>query len=263
MKFSLFIMFIVINTVIYGQCSFNFNSFPPSCALQCDGIIDVTATGTSPYTATINGTNMNAGGSAGIDFSENSLCAGDYIIEITDATNCTYIDTVTVDPWPPIQINVAVVQAPSSSIACDGQISCQFFDQFFTGSTVGDWYNCDDSTVVNPSSSGDIYSGFCSGNYYVEILGPFGCPRAYSECISLSSTSAIENIETEFDLVIKNNAINLPINTSEAFIYTILGKKVLSTSMNNISIEFLKTGIYLVQIKTKEGRYYSTKFVKN
>ncbi len=82
--------------------SFNFDITPVSCSGQCSGAISAQQVtgGTPPYTYSwSNGATTS---------SLSDLCTGDYILTITDAHNCTKIDTVTLTAPPAMDVSYNV-----------------------------------------------------------------------------------------------------------------------------------------------------------
>ncbi|MFD1553869.1 hypothetical protein DNU06_09200 [Putridiphycobacter roseus] len=262
MKTSLLFTLLFFKFILYAQCSFTYTTVTPSCGSQCDGKITITVNGVGPFTATVDGVLMNQVGTSN-SFEVDNLCGGDYIVEIVDATNCTSVDTITVEPWLPIQINLSVTQTTSSPTACDGKIYCLIIDQFSINSTLANWYNCDDSTEVSVSIIGNSSTGFCAGNYYARILNDFGCTRAYSDCISIGTLSIEESKDKEIQVFVKNGGLHVSIDYANLTVYDLNGKQVFYTNSENNSIADLPLGLYILKINSTDDKYYTIKFVKD
>ena len=129
---------------------------PISCAGVCDGgIVAVGQGGTAPYAFTWDdGTTGDT---------RTNLCAGTYIVTITDANNCTGSDTIDlVDPTP-IVPNLTVTQ-PSCNGVCDGTIVSAP-----TGGTAPYTW------LWNDGSTGSSLTGLCAGTYDVTVTDANGC----------------------------------------------------------------------------------------
>ncbi|MFN7013597.1 MAG: hypothetical protein ACK4ON_04905, partial [Bacteroidia bacterium] len=128
-----------------------------TCSGFCDGAISVNPTGgTGPYTY------LWSTGATSPSIS--GLCAGQYIVTITDATNCSINDTINVGNQFTINPN-----SISSNVSCNSI--------------------CDGLAGVNPSGGTPPYnytwfpsgpnapsqSGLCAGNYSVTITDANGC----------------------------------------------------------------------------------------
>ncbi len=79
----------------------DFSVTPVSCNGQCDGAVDANVTGgTAPYTyAWSNGESTST---------VNNLCAGDYVLTVTDAHSCTASDTVSLTAPPAMNVSYEV-----------------------------------------------------------------------------------------------------------------------------------------------------------
>jgi gliding motility-associated-like protein len=134
-----------------------------SCNGNCDGVIDATPTGGSgSYT------NFNWLGTNEVGLLLDSLCAGEYTLEITDSNNCLGDTTFTVDEAEEIQITVDAVQNVSCFGESDGSISV---------SAIGGTDPLDYSWVGpdNTSYSGSTIGGLPAGTYTLTVTDESGC----------------------------------------------------------------------------------------
>ncbi|MDF2437317.1 MAG: hypothetical protein K0Q95_1693 [Bacteroidota bacterium] len=137
-----------------------------SCGGTCDASVTATVTGgTSQYTyawSPSGGTTTTALTSNTIS----SLCAGKYIVLLTDANGCTKTDSIIVTE-PDTLIAVGVSGATSCNGVCDGTASVTV-----TGGSPAYNYNW------NGSPTGDLTpnaSGLCPGSYTVTVSDINGC----------------------------------------------------------------------------------------
>lgn len=150
-----------------------------TCSGFCDGAITLNPTGGSaPYTyAWSNGATAS---------SISGLCAGSYIVTVTDSIGCTKVDTIIVGNQFVINPN-----ATSSNVSCNSI--------------------CDGIAGVNPSGGTPPYSyswfpsgpnapsqsGLCAGNYTVTITDANGCSATQN--FNLTQPNAIVLTPTIFN----------------------------------------------------------------
>lgn len=140
----------------------------PSCFESCDGSIEITASGLNPPFVYV----WNPDGIIAED--PTGLCAGDYILEVTDALGCqSYFDTTLIAPT---EILATAAITSTSCGLCDGEIVLSI-----TGGT-GPY-----SVVWNTGATGTTLTGLCSGAYEATITDDNGC--------SVTQTFTIENSE--------------------------------------------------------------------
>lgn len=149
--------------------------------VTCFGFCNGTATsfpsgGTPPYTLL-----WSPGGQTTNTIS--GLCAGIYSIAVTDANNCTEIDTFEIIEPTQILINPIVVN-PSCNGNCNGSITLNP-----TGGTPGYtvlWSNGSTSTTLN---------NLCAGTYVATITDANGCQTAQSFTLT-APPAVVANIIT-------------------------------------------------------------------
>ncbi len=159
----------VIDPTVLGTTTTIDNS--ESCNAACDGSITTTPTGgQTPYTYLWSNNETTA--------TITNLCEGTYDVLITDANNCTFRDTVTLDA--PAVLDAVIVPGEPDCGVCNGSINS-------TPITAGQynfvWANAANPTVsilteLNVSTSN--VSGLCAGTYNLELtdLGT-GCTSNY------------------------------------------------------------------------------------
>ncbi len=126
----------------------------PSCPGSCDGSIAANVSGgTPPYTYI-----WNTGNPADTNQTITGLCAGIYIVSITDAMGCTALDTVLLVDPPPIIILSTVITHPSCNGFCDGSAIVTV-----TGGTSPYVYSWSPATPT------------CAGTYTLTTMDAMGC----------------------------------------------------------------------------------------
>lgn len=144
-------------------------SVDASCHSSCNGTIGVTVSGgVPPYSAVISpfgGSNPSFTSSAFFG----NLCAGTYVVNITDANGCVeMISEIITEPSP---IALGLASTPSSGSFCDGTASVSPF-----GGTPGYsiyWYDCVTGTPLGQSAT--TVTGLCAGLYGAIITDMNGC----------------------------------------------------------------------------------------
>ena len=146
-----------------------------NCNGSCDGIATVfTVGGAGPFVETWmddNGTNLGLAGP-----SVNTLCEGDYIVQILDqATGCLTATNFTIDQPDSLQFSLPFLQDNSCFASCDGQL-----EAIVINGTLPFTYQWD-----NPASStsSDINS-LCAGTYNVIVTDANGCTDSQSGTIN-------------------------------------------------------------------------------
>lgn len=135
-----------------------------SCGGVCDGTATATVSGgVSPYTYVWStGASATTGSTSN---SINSLCAGSYTIQLTDANGCSKVDSVRITE-PPVLIATATGTNISCFGACNGIATAAV-----TGGTPGYTYSW--SPGVHPATPS--ISGLCPGTYTVTVTDTHSC----------------------------------------------------------------------------------------
>lgn len=135
-----------------------------TCNGLCNGVITSTVTGGVPgYTYQFNTTPLPTTNTTGI---VTGLCAGNYIINVTDNNGCVQTQNVTISAPPPLVGNVIGNQ--SSCNACTGAATV-----VASGGTPT--YNLVWSSTVSTIGTGTTQNNLCPGSYTVSILDGNGC----------------------------------------------------------------------------------------
>jgi len=176
-------------------------------------LTNITCPGFDDGTATVNPTGGT--GNPAIDFSYswtgpacsaapyntqsiNSLCAGQYIVTITDAVGCIILDTVVISEPPPL--NLAMIFTDETCFnACDGTASVTATGG--TGNPAIDftylWTSVPGGQVANGQGTDTIF-GLCAGTYTVIVTDSLGC-TANNNIVITPVTSIVGNL-TSSDL---------------------------------------------------------------
>lgn len=136
----------------------NATGIDPSCNGTCDGsVLSVPTGGTTPYSFV-----WNPGGqtSPGV----NSLCAGQYIVTVTDSNGCQDIDTVNLVDPPVINGSIAKNDITCNGL-CDGNAKANV-----SGGSAPYTYSWSPGGQTT-----DSIFGLCQGNYIVTIRDANNC----------------------------------------------------------------------------------------
>ncbi|MBC7862949.1 MAG: SprB repeat-containing protein, partial [Bacteroidia bacterium] len=149
----------------------------PSCPGVCDGTANVTQVfnGTPAYTFSWNV--VPAVTTANID----SLCAGNYLVTITDANNCKYIPTTTITDPATIDDVETVVNTTCNGV-CDGSITIN--PTGGTGTFTFSWTGPSGFT-----STSQNLTNLCGGNYQLTITDGNLCTAVFA--YTLTNNAAI------------------------------------------------------------------------
>jgi gliding motility-associated-like protein len=149
-----------------------------TCPGACDGSATIIASGgTLPYT-------FNWTPSGGTNPTATDLCAGSYIVEVTDANGCAENVTVEISEPPTIVINTSSQDASCAGI-CDGEAYVET-----SGATPPFSY-----FWPIPGSVNDTVTGLCADTYMVFVTDANGCLDSASvtvtepDSISITTTS--------------------------------------------------------------------------
>lgn len=145
-----------------------------TCNGVCDGVADVVVTsgGTGPFTFSWNN------GSIGTN--NNSLCAGNNFVTVTDANGCSTVDSVLIIEPPVLLSNVG-----GTNMSC-GNICDAVAGAAPTGGTAPYTYQW------NTGQSTDSINSLCAGGYDVTVTDANGCTAIGSHTVS-SPTPIVAN----------------------------------------------------------------------
>lgn len=143
-----------------------------TCGGVCNASATVTATGgTLPY-ASIDWT--FGGAAIGSGLSQNNLCAGQYVVTVTDNAGCIKTLGVTVSEPAPLDVNTPIITSLKCNADCNGAITVIPFGGSAPYTYV--W-----SPVQTPSTS--TASNLCAGNYSVTITDANGCTTSEADTL--------------------------------------------------------------------------------
>jgi gliding motility-associated-like protein len=157
------------------------------CPNECTGTINITATGGAmPYTFYWSTGDTAAGHSQGTILS--NLCAGTYLVTVTDSIGCTMIDSSTIYEPTPITVSLISNNASCQGL-CDGNAT-------ITAQGGGGNYTYYWNTTP-PSTSASV-TGLCAGTYSFVVTDANSCETTNE--LTITNKSSIE-------LLITNTAI--------------------------------------------------------
>ncbi|HRE73537.1 MAG TPA: gliding motility-associated C-terminal domain-containing protein [Flavobacteriales bacterium] len=131
------------------------------CNSNCNGAIDITVTsGAAPFSFF-----WFPGGQISEDLT--GLCAGGYLLQVTDAAGCIGFANLSVTQ--PAQLNASFIVTDANCGQCDGAASVTASGG--TGSYVFDWSN---------GQTGSAASSLCAGAYMVMVTDNSGCSANFN-----------------------------------------------------------------------------------
>ncbi len=140
------------------------------CYQQCSGSINVTASGgDAPYAYLWSNGQMTQ--------TAINLCAGSYSVSITDANNCSVVETYTVNEPPQLLVTVVDTTHVSCNGICDGEI---------TVAALGGTPPYSYSWISGPTTP--TITGLCAGTYTVTVTDDNNCVENQSVIIQDTST---------------------------------------------------------------------------
>lgn len=153
------------------QMTTGMNSADVTCNGLCNGTATVTAlTGDSPYTYLWNDANNQTTPAA------NGLCAGNYVVTVTDNNGCTATDMVTISQPSTLSSFISI----SANVLCNGD--CNGYAQAdANGGTPGYSYAWSNGTT------NQLAANLCAGNYTVTVTDANGCSQTTSVTITQQS----------------------------------------------------------------------------
>lgn len=152
------------------QVTFTPNITQPSCDM-CNGSATVTPTGGTP-TYSLVWSNNQTGNSI------TNLCAGVYMVKITDGNGCISNTNVVINSSSGITSHSVTQTNISCAGVCDGSATVTA-----VGGALPITYNW-----VHNNSSSPTQSGLCAGTYYCNMTDANGCSRTASVVITPAST---------------------------------------------------------------------------
>jgi gliding motility-associated-like protein len=152
----------------------------PGCGL-CDGVAVVNPVGGTPNYSYVWSANNQVGNTA------NNLCAGLYIVQITDGNGCVSNSNVVINSSSTFTGETITKADVSCSGICDGSV---------TVTAIGGVAPVTYHWVHNNSSSQSL-AGLCSGTYFCNMTDANGCIRTASVIIGATSTLTLTPFVTQ------------------------------------------------------------------
>jgi large repetitive protein len=166
----------------------------PTCGL-CNGSSTVSASGGfGPYTYT-----WSSGGSG---VTTNSLCAGVYMVTITDNLGCAQNVSVTINNSSTLTETITSTNVTCASGPCNGSASVTA-----SGGTPPITYNW-----LSPASTSTSVASLCSGIYFVQMSDAAGCIRTASVNITASSDLTLTPFVTQPGCAVSDGSISLAVS---------------------------------------------------
>ncbi len=154
----------------------------PLCHDSCTGVATVTPIGgLAPYTINWNG--------AGVGFTLNNLCPGNYNFTLGDANGCSYNGVASVNNPPILQSPTITSTNPVCFSYCDGQSTVNPIDGLAPYTFL--WSN---------NQTTQTATGLCAGNYSVLVLDANNCPASQTTTlvdppqVTLNSITGLDTI---------------------------------------------------------------------
>lgn len=161
----------------------------PSCGL-CNGSSTVTAIGgTAPFTYSW------SNGATGV--SSNSLCAGVYMITITDNNGCNQNVSLPINNSSGITGETINITNEACFNQCNGAATVTA-----VGGTAPITYNW-----LTPASTSNTLTGLCGGTYFVQMTDAQGCIRNASVTINSATDLTLTPTVTQPSCTVNNGSI--------------------------------------------------------
>lgn len=148
----------------------NMSVLPASCSPGCDGVITVSANGSSPLQYQLNAGALQAAATF------NSLCNGTYTVTVKDASNCSVSTTAQILIAGALQFSVDSLKG----IGCNGSAN-GLIDLLATGGTGTVTYTLVPGNVINTTG---FYGNLSPGSYTVAAVDGTGCSAITSFTMS-------------------------------------------------------------------------------
>lgn len=206
-----------------------------SCNSFCNGTATALVTGgTAPYTYQWNDPFNQTTATA------NNLCAGNYIVTVTDANGCVATATVTITEPLPVLINTTPVNAD-----CSGNCNAYILSNVSGGTTPYTYQWNDPGNTTNP----DVFN-LCSGSYTLTVVDANGCQATTTASVTtpqpLNANLSIQSNITCFG-VCDGIIISNTLGGTPPFSYS------WNTGATTPSINNLCPGLYSVNIVDANG----------
>lgn len=149
-------------------------STPITCNAGCDGSATVTITGgNAPFSVLWNDP------AAQTTLTATNLCAGTYTVQVTDASGCVSVQTVTIAEPTPVTLSIAIIIDETCLGNCNGLVSV-----VPSGGTVPFTFLWNDPAAQTTATA----SGLCPGTYNVVVTDANGCVNNVSATVGAGAT---------------------------------------------------------------------------
>jgi len=224
-----------------------------SCFGACDGIVTANAAGgTLPYSFVWTGPTPS-GTTVSLTQTATGLCAGTYVVNVSDAAGCFNSDSITFTN-PPILTISAVSTNETCSGSCNGTGTAAGF-----GGTGALNYSWNTVPVQNTATA----TGLCSGTYTVTVTDGSGCTATTSITIT-GPPAVVDNVTiTPANCLFADGQITVaPTGGAGAGTYTFNWGPGAPAGDGTPTITGLLPGIYTVAITTG-GCTYNFSYILN
>lgn len=208
------------------------------CNNVCNGSGSVVPVGgTSPYSFLWNDPPVTANDTA------KNLCAGNYLVQVTDANGCVHFSPVTITEPTPIIVAGTITDAPCSGV-CTGAITITS-----SGGTGGFTYNWAPAPTAGQGTAS--VSGLCPGTYTLTTTDANSCTETTTFLVGQTTPLAATINFSPATCVTMCNGMAYVTITSGTAPYTIQWNDPLGQA--NDTATALCTGSYSVNVKDALG----------
>lgn len=177
-----------------SQVTFTSSVVQPSCN-RCDGTATITPIGGTPGYTYLWSNNQTS------DI-VSSLCAGVYVVQITDGNACVSTTSITIDNSSTITGETVIATDVTCAGSCDGTINLTA-----VGGVAPISYNW-----LHNHSSSQTLSGLCPGTYFCNMIDANGCSRTASVVIGSATTLTISSQVTQSSCTASTGSITVNVS---------------------------------------------------
>lgn len=216
-----------------SQVTFTPNITQPSCDM-CNGVVVVNPTGGTP-TYTLVWSNAQTGTTA------SNLCAGVYMVQITDGNGCLSNTNVVINSSSGITGEVITQADETCASACDGTVTITA-----VGGVAPITYHW-----VHNNSASQTLNGLCAGTYFCNMTDANGCTRTASVVIGAAVTLTVNSQITQSSCSASTGSVVVNVSGGTG-VYTYAWLPVSVVSTTNIATN-LAPGSYTLTISDGNG----------
>jgi hypothetical protein len=240
-----------------------------TCSGACNGVVTFAFNDVNtnpPYTVTLSNiagvtnTQVFTTGNGGSGNFPN-VCAGDYVVSVQDADGCESFYTIQLTQ--PDYLMVTTTQVDATSGNADGSITLNV-----TGGTAPYEFSTDGGTSWQTSNT---LTNLSAGFYIIHVKDANGCSQII--CVILGDSNVIGVVELTEEISICPNPTQGLVFVESAdiesvIIYNMNGQLISTVNTfttNGIVVDLTEnaTGIYVIEVKTKNGEISRAQVVKN